>query len=90
MFVWELVSCRLRVEGWNLWHTTSEDAYGPTYHVHVERRGIEYEVSGPTLTEAYAAAARRAREYGSAEPAQGAGARRPGFARLAAPILAGL
>ena len=62
MYVWELVSCRLRVEGWDVWHTTRQDASGPTFLVHLHRPGISCEVSGPTLTEAYAAAARRARE----------------------------
>ena len=62
MYVWELVSCRLRVDGWNVWHTTRHDAYGATYTVHLHRPGTAYEVSGPTLTEAYAAAARKVRE----------------------------
>src|SRR5215204_1906168 len=62
MFVWELVSCRLRVDGWHVWHSTRHDAYGPTYTVHLQRPGLVYEVSGPTLTDAYAAAARRVRE----------------------------
>jgi hypothetical protein len=62
MFVWELVSCRLRVDGWHVWHSTRDDAQGPTYTVHLQRPGLVHEVSGPTLTDAYAAAARRVRE----------------------------
>src|SRR5437764_1120045 len=61
MYVREMVSYRLRGDGWEVWHTTRPAAYGPTYLVHLHRPGIVYEVSGPTLTEAYAAAARRAR-----------------------------
>jgi len=61
MFVWELVCCRLRMEGWHVWHTTRYDAYGPTYTIHLQRPGLSHEVSGPTLTEAYAAASRRVR-----------------------------
>jgi hypothetical protein len=62
MYVWELVSCRLRADGWDVWHSTRHDPYGPTYTVFLHRPGLSYEVSGPTLTEAYAAAARRVRE----------------------------
>ena len=61
MYVWELVSCRLRAGGWNVWHTTRTDNYGPIYTVHLQRAGMACEVSGPTLTEAYAAAAKQAR-----------------------------
>jgi hypothetical protein len=66
MFVWEMVSCRLRAQGWSVWHTTTHDAYGPIYRVHLERPETGWTVTGPTLTEAYAAAARRARENRSA------------------------
>ena len=66
MFVWELVSCRLRVDGWHVWHSTRYDAGGPTYTVHLQRPGLVHEVSGPTLTDAYAAAARRVRESSTA------------------------
>ena len=62
MFVWELVSARLRTDGWDLWHTSTTDNYGPTYFVHMQRLGYSLEVSGPTLTEAYATAAKRSRE----------------------------
>jgi hypothetical protein len=77
MYVWELVSCRLRVDGWHVWHTTRNDNYGPIYTVHLQRSGMACEVSGPTLTEAYAAAAKQARNVlpvASAAPA-------PHFAR---------
>ena len=62
MYVWELVSCRLRVDGWHVWHTTRNDNYGPIYTVHLQRAGATCDVSGPTLTEAYAAAAKQARQ----------------------------
>jgi hypothetical protein len=80
MFVWEMVSCRLRMEGWELWHTTRPDTQGLIYVVHLHRPGVRCEVSGPTLTETYAAAARRAREIwpgardGAAGPHFGRGA----------------
>jgi hypothetical protein len=63
MYLWELVSCRLRGDGWEVWHTTepATASDGPTYRVHAVRRGVDYTVTGPTLTEAYATAARRAR-----------------------------
>jgi hypothetical protein len=64
MYVWELISCRLRVDGWHVRHSTRDDPYGSTYTVHLQRQGFAYEASGPTLTEAYAAAARRARDLG--------------------------
>jgi hypothetical protein len=88
MFVWELVSCRLQDEGWNVWHTTSQDSYGPIYRVHFERSELAYEVSGPTLTEAYAAAARRARDH--QRPASRAGALRTMLAGAAGPMLLGI
>jgi hypothetical protein len=80
MFVWELVSCRLRAEGWNVWHTTDHDSCGPIYRVHLDRLGTECAVSGPTLTEAYAAAARRARQDSGSVHSTGA----PVFPRIAA------
>lgn len=79
MYVWELVSCRLRVDGWQVWHSTRNDAYGPTFTVHLQRPGITHDVSGPTLTEAYAAAARRVRDESETAPSGG-----PHFSRLAA------
>jgi len=82
MYVWELVSCRLRVDGWHVWHTTRNDAYGPTFTVHLQRLGVTHDVSGPTLTEAYAAAARRVRDQ--AVPLSGG----PHFSRLAALAMA--
>jgi hypothetical protein len=71
MYVWEMVSARLRREGWFVWHATESRDVGdePTYRVHVARSGLSYTASGPTLTDAYAAAARRARE--SAGPSRG-------------------
>ncbi len=86
MYVWELVSCRLRAGGWNVWHSTSHDSCGPNYRVHLERLGSECAVSGPTLTEAYAAAARRARQ--DVSPVHSAVA--AGFARTGATCLIGV
>ena len=72
MYVWELVSCRLRLDGWDVWHSSRHDARGPLYTVHLRRSGQSHEAAGPTLTEAYAAAARRARdEQGAARAAAG-------------------
>ena len=68
MFVWEMVSCRLRGEGWEVWHTTRHDVQGPTHVVHLHRLGATCEVSGPTLTDAYAAASRRASELRGGGP----------------------
>jgi hypothetical protein len=84
MYVWELVSCRLRVEGWDVWHSSRHDSCGPIYTVHLRRPGQSYEAAGPTLTEAYAAAARRAREVQGHSRA----AARPLFARGASPAWA--
>jgi hypothetical protein len=86
MFVWELVSCRLRAEGWSVWHTTDCDSCGPIFRVHLERLATVYMVSGPTLTEAYAAAARRARQEPGLIRAVGALA----FPRSAATSLLGV
>lgn len=77
MYVWELVSCRLRFDGWSVWHTSRIDAFGDSFTVHLERPGVAYEANGPTLTEAYAVAARRAREYLGTPHAGGS----PHFAR---------
>ena len=49
MDVWELVSCSLRVSGWNVWHSAHHDAYGPTHTVHLQRPGATDETRGPTL-----------------------------------------
>ncbi len=79
MYVWEMVSCRLRFDGWSVWHSSKTDSIGPTFTVHMQRSGIAYEASGPTLTEAYGVAARRAREF--VDGAQSPGA--PHFNRTA-------
>ena len=69
MYVWQLVSCRLQGEGWEVWHTaeSSRDEDSPRYRVRIFRPGLCCEVTGTTLTDAYAEAARRAREH-SDEP----------------------
>ena len=66
MYVWELVSCRLRENGWDVWHSTNslDAGDGLLYQVHLRRPGFSLVLSGPTLTEAYAEAARRARDHG--------------------------
>ena len=64
MYVWELVSCRLRGNGWDVWHLVeSARNDGSTYRVHLRRPGFSLVASGPTLTEAYADAARQARDH---------------------------
>jgi hypothetical protein len=62
MYVWELLAHRLRTEGWSIWHSRCRDACGETHIVHLYRPGVEWQACGPTLTEAFAEAARRARE----------------------------
>lgn len=62
MYVWEMLAQRLRIEGWNIWHSRCRDACGETHIVHVYRPGDEWQACGPTLTEAFAEASRRARE----------------------------
>ncbi len=82
MYVWELIACRLRVDGWQVWHNLIETADGPSYAVALRRPGCSCEVVGLTLTDAYAAAARRARQH-ACESNAGAVAR-PHFSRAAA------
>jgi hypothetical protein len=62
MFVWELVAQRLRGDGWHVTHRTARGAEGLTYVVQLQRRGSACRATGPTLTEAFAEAARRARQ----------------------------
>lgn len=61
MYVWEMIACRLRGEGWSVWHALMDDEEGGSYLVHFHRPGYSGKASGPTLTDAYAEAARRAR-----------------------------
>lgn len=65
MYVWEIVSFRLAGDGWEVWHSADPSGAGDgaSYRVHLRRPGASIVVSGLTLTEAYAAAARRAREH---------------------------
>jgi hypothetical protein len=63
MYVWEMIACRLRGEGWSVWHTTSLHHDGEAFIVQLNRPGISDQATGPTLTDAYAAAARQARRY---------------------------
>lgn len=81
MYLWELIAYRLRVDGWSVWHRRGRDADGDgTYVVQLQRPGQTCRASGPTLTEAFAEAARRARE------AKGAGgAAKPGRIAEAGP-----
>jgi hypothetical protein len=62
MYIWELIAHRLRCEGWSVWHRREQAAAAePTYTVIIHRPGLEWRASGPTLTDAFGAAARRAR-----------------------------
>ena len=83
MYVWELVSCRLRGSGWDIWHSTDSVTTDGTsvYQVHLRRPGFSCVVSGPTLTEAYASAARRARDFGELPLAAPQGVATPHFGR---------
>ena len=69
MYVWEMIGCRLRGEGWSVWHVPSQAADGWSYEVHFHRPGISGQANGPTLTEAYAEAARLAHGKHSPIPA---------------------
>jgi hypothetical protein len=61
MYIWELIAHRLRCEGWSVWHRQERVSAEPSYTVIIHRPGLEWRASGPTLTEAFSAAARRAR-----------------------------
>jgi hypothetical protein len=61
MYVWELIAQRLRSDGWSVWHRTHKVEAEPTFTVIIHRPGAEWRANGPTLTEAFAAAARKAR-----------------------------
>jgi hypothetical protein len=61
MFVWEMIACRLRDEGWSAWHLVTQDDEG--YTVHLQRPGFAGEAWGSTLTDAYAEASRKARTH---------------------------
>lgn len=78
MYVWEMIACRLRGEGWSVWHASSQDDAGYAYTVQFHRPGLSGQACGETLTEAYAEAARRAHEL-----------RRPTRMELAATAAAG-
>jgi hypothetical protein len=87
MYVWELVSCRLRGEGWDVWHTAGPVGAGEAaaYQVHLRRPDFSCVVNGPTLTEAYAQAARRAREHDLAAPPVYKAVSSPHFVRSRTP-----
>jgi hypothetical protein len=59
MYVWEMIECRLRNEGWSVWHAAAHDA--SAYTVFFHRSGFSGEATGTTLTDAYAEASRQAR-----------------------------
>ncbi len=61
MYLWELLARRLRGEGWMVTHAERRVEGEASYEVRVVRPGSEWIGRGPTLTEAYAEAARRAR-----------------------------
>ena len=79
MYLWELVSCRLRVEGWQVRHRLATEGECPSYVVTLRRPGWSCEAAGLTLTDAYAAAARRAHEFAQDSAASNA-VRTPHFA----------
>jgi len=60
MYVWEMIACRLKGEGWSVWHSAGERDHDMEYTVHYYRPGIAGQARAATLTEAYADAARRA------------------------------
>ncbi len=68
MFIWELLAQRLRGAGWDVWHRRERSAEGPTFVVHIHRPGAAWKASGPTLTEAFAAAMRQARQQQGTAP----------------------
>ena len=71
MFVWELIAHRLRAEGWSVWHQHQPGSGNDDFVVLAQRPGLSLRTHGPTLTEAFAEAARRAREgrsHARAEP----------------------
>ncbi|HEV3162729.1 MAG TPA: hypothetical protein VGZ22_01715 [Isosphaeraceae bacterium] len=85
MYVWEMIACRLRGEGWSVWHATRQDDDGCTYTVHFHRPALSGQACGETLTEAYAEAARRAHDLCSpARMLASTAAAGPHFAILAA------
>jgi hypothetical protein len=63
MYVWELVAYRLRSQGWDIWHAEARAGDETEFVVHFRRPGVSGRVDGPTLTEAYAEAARQVRAY---------------------------
>ncbi|MBX6315097.1 MAG: hypothetical protein IRY99_19640 [Isosphaeraceae bacterium] len=63
MHIWELIAHRLRMEGWDIWHQKGRDASGLMYFVHLQRPGGRITAEGPSLTEAFLDAARRARDH---------------------------
>lgn len=78
MYVWEVIAHRLRLDGWHCWHQSSPSEDGSPFYVHLRRPGVSWRVAGPTLTEAFAEAARWARSYraqGHREPAPHLGTR---------------
>lgn len=63
MFLWELLAQRLRRDGWLVGHRaeSTTDSKERTYVVILHRAGAAWRASGPTLTDAFVEATRRAR-----------------------------
>ena len=68
MYVCELVAHRLRHDGWTVWHKRTQSPSGEQYVVHLYRPGVIRQATAPTLTEAFAEAARCARDVPKAAP----------------------
>jgi len=61
MFVFEIIANRLRAEGWEVQDREARGGRHARYEVILKREGIACRVSGPTLLDAFAQAARLAR-----------------------------
>ncbi len=86
MFLWEMLAHRLRRDGWLVWHRTeaSRGSSEPNYTVFLHRAGSAWRADGPTLTDAFVEATRKARQHpGSPTPAPG-----PHFLPGASPVRA--
>jgi hypothetical protein len=67
MYLWEMLAARLRRDGWLVWHKAEKArSEEPTYIVHLHRGGEAWRATGPTLTEAFAEAARKVKTRGGA------------------------
>lgn len=87
MYVWEMLAQRLRHDGWEVGHRQECVDDGIRYVVVLHGLGQSYRATGPTLSDAFARAARIAREHplrSSSHPA--AHVRGPHFGRSMARV----